>query len=447
VNPPPTKFADSPDGKIAYQVVGDGSIDLVLAHGMRGGNIDVLWEQPAAERYFRRLASFSRLILCNPRGTGSSDPIPLGATPTVEEAATDYRWVLDAAGSEQAAFLATETGGLLALYFASTAPDRVRALALVDCYATIRRHDDYPAGFPPPALEKLVEGVLAQWGRGDALNTTAPELASDERFRTWFGKLERLTMNPASAAGFARYGQLRVDVRGILPWIKAPTLVISHTEMPWLRPDHSRYLGDHIPKALLVERPGFWGVPWLHDVEGTIGEVQAFFTGTRGAPDPDDRVLATVLFTDIVGSTKRAADIGDQQWRDLLGEHDKLTVREIARFRGRPVKSTGDGYLATFDGPARAIKCAVSLADAVRQLGIEVRTGLHTGEIEQGDNDVGGIAVHIAERVMAQAGASEVVVSGAVPPLVAGSGIDFEDRGTHDLKGIPGEWRIFAVKT
>jgi class 3 adenylate cyclase len=289
--------------------------------------------------------------------------------------------------------------------------------------------------------------VLAQWGRGDALNTTAPELASDERFRTWFGKLERLTMNPASAAGFARYGQLRVDVRGILPWIKAPTLVISHTEMPWLRPGHSRYLGDHIPNALLMERPGFWGVPWLHDVEGTIGEVQAFFTGTRGAPDPDDRVLATVLFTDIVGSTKRAADIGDQQWRDLLGEHDKLTVREIARFRGRPVKSTGDGYLATFDGPARAIKCAVSLADAVRQLGIEVRTGLHTGEIEQGDNDVGGIAVHIAERVMAQAGASEVVVSGAVPPLVAGSGIDFEDRGTHDLKGIPGEWRIFAVKT
>jgi class 3 adenylate cyclase len=236
------------------------------------------------------------------------------------------------------------------------------------------------------------------------------------------------------------------DARGILPAIKAPTLVVSHTESGWLRLGHGRYLAEHIPNARYVERQGPVGLFWMHDADWTLDEVRAFFTGARSAPGFDDRVLATVLFTDIVGSTERAAEIGDQRWRWLLDEHDTIVRREIERFRGRPVKSTGDGFLATFDGPARAIRCAVALGEAVRPLGIDVRTGLHTGEVELRGEDVGGIAVHIAARVMAEAGGGEVLVSGAVPPLVAGSGIDFADRGARALKGVPGDWRLFAVQ-
>ncbi|MGB2939695.1 MAG: adenylate/guanylate cyclase domain-containing protein [Candidatus Dormiibacterota bacterium] len=426
-------------------MVGDGPIDLVYASGVRGGNLDVVWEHPPIERYLRRLASFSRLILCNPRGTGSSDPVRLGAA-TFEEAAMDFRWVLDAAESERAAFLATEGGGWTAMLFAATFPERTRALALVNCFATFRRHHDYPSGFPTQAAEQFAAAFVAGWGSGEHLRMLAPELADDQRFRAWFGRLERLSMNPASVESYVQDGLKNVDLRGILSTVKAPTLIISHADMSYIRPGHSRYLADHIQDARYVERPGFWGIPWLHDVEWTLDEVQAFFTGTRGAPDLDDRVLATVLFTDIVGSTQHAADMGDRQWHRLLDEHDTVTLREIERFRGRLVKSTGDGCLATFDGPARAIRCALALTDAVRQLGIEVRTGLHTGEIEQRGQDVGGIAVHIAERVMGEAGAGEVVVSGAVPPLVAGSGIDFDDLGTRALKGVPGEWKLYSAK-
>jgi class 3 adenylate cyclase/pimeloyl-ACP methyl ester carboxylesterase len=443
LKPPPVQYTDTPEGKVAYQVVGDGQIDLVFGPTF-SPNLDMIWEQPALERFLRRLASFSRLILFNRRGTGLSDSIPRGEPPAWEEWVEDLRWVLDSAGSKRAALLAEEGFSIPGLVFAASYPERIQALVLLNCYASLRRHDDYEWGFPEDALERWVAAAVAQWGTGGRLATYAPELANDERFTGWFARLERSSYSPSTWEAVVRAGAA-TDVRGILPVIKPPTLVISHAGHPWVRLGHGRYLAEHIPNAHYVERPGFWGFSWLHDADWTLDEVQAFFTGTRGATDLDDRVLATVLFTDIVGSTQRAANLGDQRWQEILDEHDTVTRREIERFRGRLVKSTGDGVLATFDGPARAIRCGVALTDALRPLDIEVRTGVHTGEVQVRDADLGGIAVHIADRVMGEAGPGEVLVSGAVPPLVAGSGIEFVDRGVRSLKGVPGEWRLFAV--
>lgn len=444
MKPPPVLFADSPEGKIAYQLVGDGPIDLVFAMGPRC-NLDIIWEHPPLERYLRRLASFSRLILFNWHGIGLSDPLPLGAPPSAEEWSMDFHWLLDAADSERAAFLAVEAGGWAALFFAATFPDRTHALALVNCYACLHRRDDYPWGFPPEAFARFREAINTDWGNAGVVRVLAPELVSDERFRDWFARLERGSMSPSAVDVLGRIAT-DADMRGILHAIKAPTLVVSHAGMPYLRLGHGRFLAEHILAARYVERPGFWGLPWLHDVDGTLDEIRTFLTGTKGTPDLDDRVLATVLFTDIVASTERAATMGDRRWRELLDQHDVLVANEIERFRGRALKSTGDGVMATFDGPARAIRCAFAIKEAVTELGVEVRTGLHTGEVEQRGEDVGGIAVHIAARVMSEARPSEVLVSGAVPPLVAGSGLEFDDRGTRELKGVPGEWRLYAVK-
>ena len=445
MEPPRIEWAEGPDGKMAYQVIGDGPVDVVLVPGPRS-NIDVLWEQPQVERYLRRLASFSRLILPNLRGVGLSDPIPLGAPPTTEEWASDLRWILDAAGSDTTALINMEGAGSLGMLFAATFPDRTRALVLLNSYAMLRRDDDYPWGFPPHAYERFIRILVREWGTGQVLRVIAPELADDANYRAWFARLERSSAGPSTIALLSHVlGEL--DLRGVLPTIRAPTLIISHAGMPYLRVGHGRYLAEHIPNARYVERPGFWGLPWVHDVDWTLDEIQAFLTGTRGTPELDDRVLATVLFTDIVGSTEHAAELGDRRWRALLDDHDGLVRREVDRFRGRTVNFTGDGFLATFDGPARAIRCAVALSEALPKLGIEVRTGLHTGEVEQRGDDVGGIAVHIGARVMAEAGAGEVLVSGAVPPLVAGSGLEFDDRGSHELKGVPGEWRLYAVKS
>jgi class 3 adenylate cyclase/pimeloyl-ACP methyl ester carboxylesterase len=450
VKTPPIQFADGPEGKIAYQTMGDGPIDLVLVPFMGRWNLDIVWEDPRLERYLSRLASFSRLILFNHRGTGLSDPLPSGTRLIAEEAMEEVRRVIDEVGSDRAAVLAMEFAGPMAALFAATFPERTRAVVLLNCVATLRREDDYPWGFPPDVFKKFNAAFVANWGTGRNLDFMAADLAGDERFRQWFARLERLSMSQggiASRIGLWDEGYTGWDARGVLPAIQAPTLVMSHTEVPWVRLGHSRYLADHIPGARYVERPGYWGVFWHHDVDWTLDEIQAFLTGTRGAPGPEDRVLATVLFTDIVASTQRAAAIGDERWRILLDEHDALVRRETERFRGRAVKSTGDGFLATFDGPARAIRCALAMQEAVRELGIEVRTGLHTGEVELRGDDVGGIAVHIGERVMAAADPGDVIVSSAVPPLVAGAGIEFDDRGMRALKGVPGEWRLFAVKT
>lgn len=445
MKPPTVQYARSPEGLIAFQVVGDGPIDLVLLPP-GGWNLDLMWDQPLLERYFRRLASFTRLILLNGRGTGLSDPISLGAPPTMEEWVMDYRWVLDAAGSERAAFLAVQDLGLAVLPFAAMAPERIAALALINCHATLVRKDGYPWGFRQETLDRVNDDMVSAWGTGALLRLLAPELADDDRVLEWYARAERGTVSPAVFQVIRRWLS-SIDVRGVLSSIKAPTLVISHTDDRYIRLGHGRYLAEHIPGARYVERTGTFGLFWYHDVDWILDEVQTFLTGTRGTPELDDRVLATILFTDIVGSTERTASVGDRRWGELLDEHDALVAREIQRFRGRQVKSTGDGVLATFDGPARAIKCAVSIRDVLGLLGIEMRTGLHTGEIEVRGGDVSGIAVSIGARVMAEAVAGEILVSSSVPPLVAGSGIEFDERGARALKGVPGEWRLFAVKS
>jgi len=419
-------------------------MDLMFVPYFGRWNLDVVWEHPPLERFLRRLASFSRLILFNPRGTALSDPIPRGFM-VPEDLTFDARIVLDAVGSERAALFAVEASSAAALFFAASYPERTSALAILNGEAMRGRADDYPWGMPAHVFERFLETMVSTWGTGQGLDFMSPELAKDERFREWWARLERLSMSAAAIGG---YSVSRWDVRGVLPSVKAPTLVISHTEVPWIRLGHGRYLAEHIPNARYVERAGFWGgVFWMEDVDWVLDEVQSFLTGTKSATSLDDRVLATILFTDIVGSTERAVEVGDRRWRELLDEHDEITRREIERFRGHHVKSTGDGVLATFDGPARAIRCALALRDAVRSLGIDIRTGLHTGEIEVRGEDVAGIAVVIGARVMAEARLGEVLLSGAVPPLVAGSGLEFEDRGVRPLKGVPGEWRLFAVRT
>lgn len=441
---PPVLYADSPEGKIAYQVVGDGPIDLMLL--TPGGiNLDLAWDHPLMDRFLRRLASFSRLIRVNARGTGLADPWPSSRFPLMEEWSADLFWVLDAVGAERVAVLAEGDLGPFGIWCAATFPDRVSVLALLDSYATLVRRDDYPWGMPLQALHRLNEAAVSAWGTGEALRLLAPELADDELAIEWYGRLERNTASPALISHMRSLFE-NIDNRGILTSIQAPTLVISHTGNQYIRAEHGRYLAEHIPNARYVERSGFYGLHWVHDTDWVLDEVQAFSTGTRGTSISDERVLSTLLFTDIVGSTERTAALGDERWRHLLDEHDQVVQGVIERYRGKPIKWTGDGVLATFDGPWRAIKCAISVIEAVRQLGIDVRTGLHTGEIELRGEDIGGIAVSIGARVMAEAGPGEVLVSGAVPPLVAGSGLDFEDRGSRQLKGVPGEWRLFSVK-
>ena len=440
---PKTRYVRGPEGAVAYQVIGDGPMDLVfMTHG--GWNLDLVWERPELARYLGRLASFSRLILFNPRGTALSDPIPLSLPPTPEEWNMDVIRVMDAVSSGRAAYLGAGDIGPFALLLVASFPDRFSALALMDCWATRFRKTDYPWG-------TLAEGWRGgdwseTWGTEKSAAFQAPEKAGDERFLEWYGRLERSTISLATIRVLQRILET-IDVRGVLSSIQVPTLIISHTGNPFIEPGHGRYLAEHIPTARYVERPGFWRLPWLHDVDWTLDEVQSFFTGNRPTPDLDDRVLATVLFTDIVGSTRRAAELGDKKWRELLDEYERLMEEEIQRFRGRPIKSTGDGMLATFDGPARAIRSALAMRDSAYAIGIDIYTGLHTGEIELRGEDVGGIAVSITARVMSEARPGEILVSGSIPPLVAGSGIQFEERGVRELKGVPGEWRIFAVKS
>lgn len=439
----PIQYADSPDGKIAYQVVGEGPLDLVYFPSA-AWQLDLAWDEPRVERFLRRLASFSRLILINPRGTGPSDPVPLGAPPTAEEWAMDFRWVLDAVGSQRAAFMSSHDFVSLLLLFAATFPERTQALVLIDGWATLRQREDYPWGIPGQVLTRLNEAMIVAYGTGEAAARLAPELADDPNFCEWYARLERATTSPSQFA-IVRRVVSGVDLRGVLGSIKAPTLVIDHVGDRYIREGHGRFLADHVTGARYIQRPGWMGFSWLHDTDWTLDEVREFLTGTRGTAELDDRVLATILFTDIVGSTQQLARLGDRRWRELLDQHDVVTRREVGRFRGQVIKTTGDGLLATFEGPARAIRCALSLRDALQPLGIQVRAGLHTGEVELREDDLAGIAVHIAERVMANGDADEVLVSGSLPPLVAGSGIEFDDQGEHQLKGVPTHVHVFRV--
>jgi class 3 adenylate cyclase len=440
---PETKYAKSGDVYIAYQVVGNGPLDLVYVPGWVT-HLEYGWEEPGLARFYQRLASFSRLILFDKRGTGLSDRVAESELPTLEQRMDDVRAVMDAVGSERAAVLGASEGGNLSVLFAATYPERTIALVTIGIYAKRIWAPDYPWAPTPEERQEWFDTLERDWGGEVDLATLAPSAAHDPRFRQWFATYLRRSASPKAALAFARMNT-QIDIRHLLPAIQAPTLVLHRTGDLDSNVEEGRYIGQRIPGAKYVELSGTDHIPWVGDADAVLDEIEEFLTGVRHVAEPD-RVLATVLFTDIVSSTEQAAAMGDRRWRDLLESHNLLMKRELARFRGREVKSTGDGVLATFDGPARAIRCAQAIRDGVRGLGIEIRAGLHTGECEVMGEDVGGIAVHIGARVASLAGPGEVLVSGTVKDLVAGSGIQFADRGAHILKGVPDQWRLFAVE-
>jgi pimeloyl-ACP methyl ester carboxylesterase/class 3 adenylate cyclase len=438
---PETRYAKSGDVHIAYQVVGDAGPDLVFVPGWVS-HVEYAWEDPSFSRFLRQLASFSRLILLDRRGTGLSDPVV--DLPSLEQRMDDVRAVMDAARSDEAALFGLSEGGPMCMLFAATYPQRTRALVLYGTSARFLRTRDYPIGMPVDEFDAYAEQLSSSWGSGASADLFAPSLAQNETFRRSWARFERFAVSPAGIRALLRI-LTDTDVRDILPAIRVPTLVLVRQGDRCTRPDGARYLAERISGARYVELPGIDHFPWVGDADAILEEVEEFLTGARTLREAD-RVLATILFTDIVGSTARAAGLGDRRWRDLLASHDALARREFARFGGREMKTVGDGFLAIFDGPARAIRCACALRDGVRRLGIEIRAGLHSGECELMPNDVGGIAVHIGARVVASAGPGEVLVSRTVKDLVAGSRLRFADRGTHELQGVPGEWRLFAVE-
>jgi len=436
---PETRYAKSGDVNIAYQVVGEGPLDLVFIPGFIS-NLDVQWMDTGMTRLFRGLASFSRLILFDKRGTGLSDPV--GAAPTLEERMDDVRAVMDEVGSQRAALFGLSEGGPMSLLFAATYPERTTGLILCGTFAVGPLvGGDNPGGRRWSEVAETMGTALDHWGEGYTFPLFAPSVAGNAAYRQAWGRFERAAMSPAMARALWQL-VMTIDVRHVLPAIRLPTLVLRR-DRDFMPIELSRQLADQIPGARFVELEGDH-VPNTGDVEAIVDEIRAFLTGVREGPE-SDRVLATVLFTDIVGSTEHAAMLGDRRWRDVLENHDVLVRRELARFRGREVKTLGDGFLATFDGPARAIRCASAIRDGVRPLGIEIKSGLHTGECELMGDDVGGIAVHIGARVVAHAAPGEVLVSSTVKDLVAGSGLRFSDRGSHSLHGVPEEWRLFAV--
>jgi class 3 adenylate cyclase len=439
---PETQYARLGDLHLAYQVLGSGPPDLLLLDQWFS-HVEAQWEVPPVADVRERLAAFGRLILFDKRGTGLSDPVPTAGLPTIEEWMADVPAVLDAAGSEQAAVIANIGGGIMAMTFAAAHPERVSHLVLVDCFARYTAAPDYPFGASVEGVDAQIDEANERTGRGIMLDLFAPSLASDERLRRAWSRYERQAASPGTVRSIVRLIYAS-DVRALLPTIRVPTLVIHRTGATGFPVAHGRYLAAHIPGATYVELPGIDNLIWAGNRDAILAEIQAFVTGVRPAPEPQ-RVLATVLFTDIVDSTSRASALGDARWHDLLDEHFAVARRAIDRFAGREVKTTGDGVVATFDGPARAIRAAASIRDGVRELGLEIRAGLHTGEIEVQSADIAGIGVHIAARILGLAGAGEVVVSGTVRDLVVGSGFTFEDRGTHELKGVPGEWRAYLL--
>jgi class 3 adenylate cyclase len=446
VDIPETKYAKLGDSYIAYKVFGEGPIDFLLVQGF-ASHVDGLLEYPPAKRFFGRIASFSRVILFDRRGIGASDPVSLDALPTWEDWTEDVGAVLNAVGSKRVAIMGFVDAGPMAILFAATHPERVSALMLHNTTARYLEAPDYPIGVPSKQAEAFVTGIMESWGTEALAVGAAPSQANDPEWRRWGAKYMRAAATPRTAAAHLRY-LFGLDARAVLPLIQVPTLVMHGAAYALVPIAHGRYLAEHISGARFLEHPSGDTSPVTDPALGdwTLENVEEFLTGVRRAPEPD-RVLATVLFTDIVGSTEHAAQIGDHRWKELLDRLDNTTRSEIEHFGGRLVNTTGDGHLATFDGPGKAIRCARLLIEAARPLGIQLRAGLHTGEVEVRGSDVGGIAVHIGSRVASLAGASEVLVSRTVTDLVAGSGIEFDDRGEHALKGVPGEWRLFAVKS
>jgi class 3 adenylate cyclase len=432
---PDTRYARSGDLRIAYQVVGSGPLDLVFVPGFIS-NLDHYWDQPVLTHFLNRLGSFSRLILFDKRGTGLSDR--LGNLPSLEERMDDVRAVMDAVDSKRAALFGISEGGAMSVLFAGTYPERTQALILYGTYAHF-----HTWVLPPYRFEPFLEKVEQSWGTGASLGAFAPTKVTDERFRQWWARFERLGASPTAAIMLMRMNS-QIDVRHVLPAIRVPTLVLHRSGDTRVNADGGRDLAANIQGAKYVEFPGVDHVMWADDVDPLADAIEEFLTGTHRESEPD-RVLATVLFTDLVNSTRRAAEMGDRRWRILLDEHNQVVRREIDRYRGREIKTLGDGFLATFDGPARAVRCATTIIAALRGLSLEVRCGVHTGEIEMKGEDIAGIAVHIAARIAAQAQGGQVLVSSTVRDLVAGSGLRFVDEGARALKGIPDEVRVFSV--
>jgi len=438
-----TQYVKTSGGYVAYQEFGVGPLAILFITSWNT-NLDVMWEEPSLERFFDRLSSFGRVICFDKRGTGVSDPVPLSALPTLEEWMDDARNVLDAVGSQRSVLVGDTEGGPMAILFAATYPNRTSGLVLMNTYARLKRAADYLIGIPEHVLAKYIELYEKNWGTGDFLSLTAPSVAQDVRFREWMGRYQRLSMPPGAGTTMYRW-VVELDVRAILPSIQAPTLVLHRRDNNYYRVGHGRYLGQNIPGARYVELPGMDCSPFhVGDTSEVLDEIQAFLTGKRGTSEPD-RLLTTIMFTDIVDSTRVATEMGDDRWVDLLNTHHELVRKCLDQFRGRIVRSTGDGVLATFDGPARAIGCALKLSRDVQRLGLNIRVGLHTGEVEMRGDELQGIAVHLAARVMARAGGSEVLVSRTVKDLVVGSGYEFDSRGVYSLKGVPGEWELFRV--
>ncbi|MBV8296344.1 MAG: adenylate/guanylate cyclase domain-containing protein [Acidimicrobiia bacterium] len=441
---PETRYVAVGDADVAYQVIGDGPPDLLYCYGL-GSHIEWWWEIPASAEIFVRLSSFSRLIVFDRRGTGASDGVPRNAIPTWEQWAEDMGAVLDAAGSTKAAIMATLDAGPMAILFAAMHPERVSALVLLNTAARYQIADDYPVGATPEAIDTIVELIVSTWASPDFLRTLSPDGANDPEYVRLTGKMVRSSATPRSVAAQYDYILRRVDVRQALPLLQVPTLVLHVRDSFFVPLAHGQYLADHIDGAKFIELPGRATSPDGEHTDMMIDEIAEFLTGTR--PEVEiERVLTTVLFTDIVGSTSRAASLGDQRWHTLLDAHDRTVREQLRRFRGKEINTTGDGFVASFDGPARAIRCGRAIGEATTKLGVDLRVGLHTGECEVRGDDLGGLAVHIAARIAALAGPGEVLVSETVKGLIVGSGLSLSERGTYMLKGVPDEWRLFAVE-
>jgi pimeloyl-ACP methyl ester carboxylesterase len=436
---PETRYASNDGVSIAYQTLGEGPIDLLLVPGWVS-NLDAFWEEPAVEEFYRRLASFARLILFDKRGTGLSDRVGL---PSLEVRMDDVRAVLDAVGSERAALVGYSEGGPMSALFAATYPERTSALVMIGSYARMMQGPGYEFGRTPQQLQDYIDEVERDWGKPIGIDRRGPSRRGDERFRQWWARFLRASASPRDAVSLLQMNS-QIDVRHVLPSIRVPTLLLHSVGDLALPVQGSRYMANAIPGARLVEMPGEDHLPFLSDAEQIIDEIEEFLTGVRRHAETE-RVLSTVLFTDIVGATEKAGALGDRRWRQLLESHHQVVRRELARFRGREIDTAGDGFFAAFDGPARAVRCACAVSTAVRSLGIEVRAGAHTGECEVMGEKFGGIAVHIGARVAASAGPSEVLVSSTVKDLVAGSGLAFTDRGRHSLKGLAGDWQLYSV--
>lgn len=439
--PPRTQYTKSGNLSIAYQVSGGGPIDLVYAQGWIS-NVEYAWESPDYARFITRLGSFSRFIRFDRRGMGLSDRDVTSMT--LEERVDDIRAVMDAVGSERAALLGVSEGGYMSVMFAATHPERTAALVLYACYARAKWAPDYPWGWTDEDYGKLwIDGLEKGWGGPYNLESGAPSVADDEAARSWFGAYLRYSASLTTAKALG-YQDLAVDVRELLPAVRVPTLVLHRTGDQWVKLASGRHLAEHIPGARMVELPGNDHIPCWGDQDRLIGEIQQFLTGERSAPSTD-RVLLTVLVTDIVGSTEKAAAMGDAKWKGLLEMHDAAVRREVRNFDGQEINTTGDGFILAFTGPTRAIQCAQAIGQSLEHLGLDIRAGLHTGECERRGNDLSGVAVHVASRIVGRAKAKTTWVSSTVKDLVVGSGIAFSEEGTETLKGLPGTWSLFSV--